>query len=214
MTFDLEAVLEGLDQRLGKKARVGVFHSVSGLIAAKSAMDLGRRWDAVVLVDPPALPPKMHSLHGRAASLEDKLVQFALSRRRRFRQTEELAEEFRNSQSGANWITGAHELMARSIIRKAKDGSGYELVCPPELEARLYREGFRSGVWPKASDFGGPALLIGADPSLPTGAINRSLAEEGGFRYAAIQGCGHMVQLEKPELTAELVRGFVNELGI
>jgi pimeloyl-ACP methyl ester carboxylesterase len=218
MTFDLEAVLESLDQRLSKKPRVGVFHSVSSLIAAKSAKDFGRRWDAVVLVDPPALPPKMHSIHDGADSLEDKLVRFALSRRRHFRQTEELAGEFRNSRSGANWIAGAHELMARSILRKVEDGFGYELVCPPELEARLYQEGFSSGVWPKASDFGGPALLIGADPSVqkapPTAAINRSLAEEGGFRYAAIRGCGHLVQLEQPEMAAELVHGFMNELGI
>ena len=181
MTFDLEAVLESLDQRLSKKPRVGVFHSVSSLIAAKSAKDFGRRWDAVVLVDPPALPPKMHSIHDGANSLEDKLVRFALSRRRHFRQTEELAGEFRNSRSGANWIAGAHELMAR--LRKVEDGFGYESVCPPELEARLYQEGFSSGVW-KASDFGGPALLIGADPSVqkapPTAAINRSLVEEGG----------------------------------
>jgi pimeloyl-ACP methyl ester carboxylesterase len=215
MTSDIGAVLEGVDQKLGKKRRAGVFHSVSGLIVAKAAKDLRKGWDAAVLVDPSTLPPKSHPAYARAASFEKKLVEFALSRRRRFRHIEDLAEELRKSRIGASWVVGSHELMARSILRQLEDGSGYELVCPPELEAQLYSEGLNSGVWPAASDFGGPALLIGADPTLrngpPTGEINQFLADQGKFKYALLRECGHMMQFEQPIAVAELVAGFFRE---
>jgi pimeloyl-ACP methyl ester carboxylesterase len=96
-----------------------------------------------------------------------------------------------------------------------EDGSGYKLVCPPKLEARFYSEGLSSGVWPVASDFGGPALLIGADPTLrngpPTGEINQFLADQGKFKYAVLPRCGHMMQFERPVAVAEIVAAFLRE---
>lgn len=216
MVADLDAMVDGVEKKGGKKPRVGIFHSVSGLIAARAAKDLARRWDAVVLIDPPTAPKQTHPAYERASAFEDKLVTFALSRRRRFRQVDELAEEFRNSRVGAGWVSEAWEMMARSILREAEDGGGYELVCSPELEARLYREGSQFDIGPAASEFGGPAMLIGADPSLrhgpPTGEINRTVAEEGGFKYAYIDGCGHMLQLEKPFAAARIVSGFLQNI--
>ena len=59
----------------------------------------------------------------------------ASSRRRRFASVDELTEEYRQSRATARWVAGAHELMARSVLRKSPDGDGYELVCAPENEA-------------------------------------------------------------------------------
>ena len=105
--------------------------------------------------------------------------------------------------------------MARSILKQLEDGSGYDLVWLPELEAQFYSEGLNSGVRPVASDFGGPALLIGADPTLrngpPTGEINQFLADQGKFKYALLRECGHMMQFEHPVAVAELVAAFFRE---
>ena len=69
---------------------------------------------------------------------ENRLTEWALGRRRRFASVEELTEEYLQSRATARWVAGAHELMARSVLRKSPDGDGYELVCAPENEAAIY----------------------------------------------------------------------------
>src|SRR5712692_1164344 len=44
-TRDLECVLQAVNGRLGKKATVGIFHSMSGHAAMKHAIEIGWRWD-------------------------------------------------------------------------------------------------------------------------------------------------------------------------
>ena len=53
---DLERVLQAVETRLGKKTTVGIFHSMSGRTAMKHAIEIGWRWDALVLFDPPNVP--------------------------------------------------------------------------------------------------------------------------------------------------------------
>jgi len=73
-------------------------------------------------------------------------------------------------------------------------------------------------LWPRASDFGGPVKLIGADPDLkggpPTGRANQALGTENGYDYAFVPGTGHMLQLEKPDECVRLTLGFLNECGL
>ena len=218
MVRDLELVVRAADERFGKKTRTGIFHSGAGLIATVNALEFGSPWDALVLVDPPNIPRPHHPIFAEVTSFEDKLVQFALNRRFRFNHPDELAGEFHQSRASANWVSGSHELLARSILRKDDKSSEYLLVCAPELEARLYREAYDARAWPKAGDFRGPVLLIGADPEvkngLSMGLANRVLSSEGGFTYAMLPGTGHMLQLEQPTAAAKLVLDFFGELGI
>jgi pimeloyl-ACP methyl ester carboxylesterase len=218
MVRDLELVVRAADEKFGKKARTGVFHSGGGLIATMNALEFGTHWDALVLVDPPHIPQPTHPIFAQITGFESKLVQFALNRRFRFNHPDELAEELRRSRVNANWVSGSHELMARSILRKDDKSSEYLLVCAPELEASLYRQAYGLRVWPKAADFRGPVLLIGADPEvqngLSMGLANRVLSSEGGFAYAMLPGAGHMLQLEQPAAAAKLVLDFFGQSGI
>ena len=77
-----------------------------------------------------------------------------------------LAEEYRQSRATLRWVDGAHELMARSVLRESPDGDGYELVCDPENEAAIYAEAMSLYLWPHATEFGGPVKLIGGDPAM------------------------------------------------
>ena len=135
MVRDLELVVRAADEKFGKKARTGVFHSGGGLIATMNALEFGTHWDALVLVDPPHIPQPTHPIFAQITGFESKLVQFALNRRFRFNHPDELAEELRRLRVNANWVSGSHELMARSILRKDDKSSEYLLVCAPELEA-------------------------------------------------------------------------------
>ena len=121
--------------RLGRKTTVGIFHSMSGRTAMKHAIEIGWRWDALMLFDPPNVPPPSHPRYELMGVFENRLTEWALGRRRRFAAVDELANEYLASRATKGWVAGAHELMARSVLRRRPDGDGYVLVCAPENEA-------------------------------------------------------------------------------
>lgn len=215
LSRDLERVLQAVDSRLGRKTTVGVFHSMSGRTAMKHAIEIGWRWDALMLFDPPNVPPQSHPRYELMRVFENKLTEWALGRRRRFASVDELANEYLASRATKGWVAGAHELMARSVLRRDPDGDGYVLVCAPENEAGIYAEALALNLWPRAGEFGGPVKLIGADPNLKggpaTGPTNHALGTENGYDYCFVEGTGHLLQIEKPAECARLVEEFVKE---
>jgi len=215
---DLERIVRAVDARLGRKATAGIFHSMSARAAMKHALEIGWRWDALVLFDPPNVPPVDHAHYPAMEACENRLAEWALGRRRRFAAVDELADEYRRSRAAQGWVPGAHELMARSVLRRRADGDGFALTCAPENEAAIYAEALTLNLWPRAQAFGGPAKLIGADPELkgapPIARANRALATENGYDYAFVPGTGHLLQIEKPAECARLVEDFLAKCGM
>ena len=216
-TRDLERVIDGVNRRLGEKPTVGIFHSMSARAAMKHAIEIGWRWRALVLFDPPNVPPADHPRYRAMQMFENVLTQWARGRRRRFAAVEELAEDYRQSRAAKDWVTGAHKLMAQSVLRKNPLGDGYELVCAPENEAAIYAEAATLNLWPQARDFAGPVKLVGADPDVdfaPTARTNQLLAAENGYDYAFVPGTGHLLQIEKPLECARVVEKFLMQCGL
>jgi pimeloyl-ACP methyl ester carboxylesterase len=215
---DLERIRHAIDAHFGEKPTCGIFHSMSARTAMKHAIEIGWRWDALVLFDPPNVPPPDHPRYQAMEVFEKRLTQWALARRRRFAAVEELAEEYRLSRATRGWVPGAHELMARSVLRPSPDGDGWTLVCAPENEAAIYAEALTLNLWPRAEAFGGPVKLIGADPGMPgtpaTAAANQALGLENGYDYDFVPGTGHLMQIEKPAECARLVEEFLGKCGL
>jgi pimeloyl-ACP methyl ester carboxylesterase len=215
---DLERVVQAARERLGARKTAGIFHSMSGRTAMKHAIEIGWRWDVLVLFDPPNVPPPGHPVYAAMETFENKLTEWAKGRRRRFAAIEELAEEYRASRATRNWVAGEHELMARSVLRRAPDGDGYELVCAPENEANIYAQALTLNLWPKASEFGGPVKLIGCDPNFrgapATGPANRALGSEGSYDYEFVPETGHLLQVEKPDECVRLTLDFLRKHGL
>jgi len=210
---DLERVVQAVQSRLGVRPTAGLFHSMSARTAMKHAIEIGWCWDALVLFDPPNVPPPGHPAYAAMAAFEKKLSEWARQRRRRFATIEELAEEYRQSRATARWVEGEHELMARSVLRKSPDADGYELVCDPENEATIYAQAMTMNLWPNARAFGGPVKLVGCDPNMKgapaTGVANRVLGSEGGYDYSFVEGTGHLLQIEKPNECVRLTLEFL-----
>jgi pimeloyl-ACP methyl ester carboxylesterase len=215
---DLECVVQEVKRRLGDRPTAGVFHSMSGRTAMKHALEVGWRWDALVLFDPPNVPPPGHAAYAAMAEFEKKLTAWARQRRRRFATIGELAEEYRQSRATVRWVDGAHELMARSVLRNSPDGDGYQLVCDPANEATIYAEAMSLNLWPRAAEFGGPVKLIGADPDMKgapaTAAANAALGRDGGYDYSFVEGAGHLLQIEKPDECLRLTLAFLAKHGL
>ena len=171
-----------------------------------------------MLFDPPDVPLQGHPLYAAMEIFENKLTEWAKGRRRRFASIDELTEEYRQSRATRDWVAGAHELMARSVLRKSPDGDGYELTCAPENEAAIYAQALTLDLWPKASEFGGPVKLVGCDPNFKgapaTGPANQALGIEGGYDYSFVEGTGHLLQIEKPDECIRLTLEFLGKHGL
>jgi pimeloyl-ACP methyl ester carboxylesterase len=218
LTRDLETVLQAVKAELGERPTAGIFHSMSGRAAMKHALEIGWRWDALILFDPPNMPPPGHPTYDAMAAFEKKLTAWARARRRRFASIDELTEEYRQSRATARWIVGAHDLMARSVLRQSPDGDGYALVCDPENEATIYAQAMTLNLWPDADAFDGPVKLIGCDPQVkgagPTAAANAALGREGGYDYSFVAHTGHLLQIERPLDCVKVTMDFLGDCGL
>ena len=216
LSRDLEHVVQGVTARLGAKKTAGIFHSMSGRTAMKHAIEIGWRWDALMLFDPPNVPPPGHPIYAAMEVFENRLTEFAMKRRRCFDSIEQLIEEYKKSRATERWVEGEHELMARSVLRKV--GDGYELVCAPENEATIYAQALTLNLWPKASEFGGPVKLVGCDPNFKgapaTGPANQALGRDGGYDYDFVPGTGHLLQIEKPDECIRITLEFLGKYGL
>ena len=129
LSRDLERVIAAVRAQLPQRPMAGIFHSMSGRTAMKHAIEIGWRWDALVLFDPPNVPPRSHPAYAAMEVFENKLTEWAKNRRRRFASVEELAEEYRQSRATRNWVPGAHELMARAVLRPCRTATATSLCA-------------------------------------------------------------------------------------
>ncbi len=218
MTLDLERVVREVGAHWSRKPSVGVFHSMSARTAMKHAIELGFSWQALILFDPPNVPPPGHRAYEIMDVFEHRLAEWAMRRQDRFADPSELARQYAETRAHASWVTGVHELMARAVLCRDERGEGWVLACPRELEASIYLQAMTLNLWPPPDAYGGPVKLIAADPEAkgaPAPAFaNRALAEDLGYVYEAIPETGHMLQIQKPEECRRATLCFLEELGI
>jgi pimeloyl-ACP methyl ester carboxylesterase len=210
---DMGAIKRGIDAELGQARTVAICHSMSSRAAMKHAVDMEWVWDGLVLFDPPNVPPRDHALFEQMRVFETKLVDYAMSRQDRFASVEELIASFDEGRGQRHWQAEARRDMAHAVLTPS--AQGFELSCQRELEASIYLAALTLNLWPDASLYGGPVVMIGADPEWqgapPTGRANRALAVEGHYDYEFIAQTGHLLQIEKPDLCRAALYRFLDK---
>lgn len=207
---DMEAVFHAVRERLGAAPTVGIFHSISAVTSIWHALQYGKRWDALVLFDPPLIPAPGLPMHEVARHFELGLAKWSKSRPSRFSDPAELAGLFAKSYSLRRWVPGAHELMASSILREEPETGQWTLCCPPECESRVYATNAGLHLSHRIPELPLPIKLICADPEAADAKapskVGRSLHELYGCAYEAIPDTSHMLPIERP---AECVRALL-----
>ena len=212
---DFAVLRRAVGEAFGTRPTAGLFHSMTAQTAMKDALQ-GGLWDALVLFDPPNVPPPDRPVHKAMAAFEHRLAHWAQGRRRHFADPRELAADYAGTRAGGGWVAGAHELMASSVLRRR--AADWTLCCPPELEAQIYLDGITLGLWPRRQDFAMPVKIVAADPDeprpVPTALSNQALAREGSFDHVAIPNTGHLLQLQDPMACVEAAVDFLRGLGL
>ncbi len=210
MIRDHDLILEAVDRTYGSKPTVGIFHSLTSVV---TLLSFSRLYSALVLFDPPLTRPgashtELHDAAERGA---------AQIRRRghRFERREDFIEILGIFPTFKRAVPGVHELMARTTLREAASGAGYELRCPREYEAQMmdYARSFFPLL--DLDLISCPAKIIGADPTLPH-AYLPTLDQRivSAMDYDFIPEATHFLQLEKPAECVAVTREFLERQGL
>ena len=220
LVSDLDHVMFEVEEQYGKKPILGVFHSLSALVAllyssGLIAETLERRWrgfNGLVLFDPPMYRPG-HS----HAEFDDAVELRANQTRRRtfrFESREQLIELLDFSPAYSRLVPGAKELMTQTILKKSEDQPGYELRCPPDYEAKIvgFFRAFADQV--DLDKLPCPVRVIGSDPLLPSSYLPTvDLSHMLHVDFDFLPDATHYMQIEQPKECANFVREFASSTG-
>ena len=220
---DNVTILAAVDRYFGEKPKIGIYHSMSALIAILHAQQYGKflerrddkagQFTALVLFDPPLKLPRGTFLE--MESMEYKMSSYTLKRRSRFETREEFTRILNDKSSFALLAPGVTELFARTVLRPCADSAGFELCCPVEHEAKAW-EYFSCWVeYSEIENIACPVKVIGADPTETFSFIpSRKLDNIIQVDYDFVPETTHLLILEKPEECAALTLEFVDLIGL
>ncbi len=215
---DNAAVHDAIAEEWGGKTTIGVFHSMSSIAALLAAVEGEWHWDALVLFDPPVVPPEGNPLRGPMMTSGEVLRDAARIRQNRFRNPEELAEVYRFMPRFRRLRKGVAELNARSVLHFDSASGEWLLRCPGPVEADLYVDVAWLPIWRKPPPPARPLLVVGADPepedATMTAPCCKLFCETFGIDYASVPDTSHLLQLEEPEQCFALFSGFLADNGI
>ena len=206
---DHDRVFEAIERLYGKKPTVGVFHSISA-VASLHTPSRGGNYSALVLFAPPFCNAG-HAYSGfqaRATRTRDLLRRRAAW----FRSREELADLHTYLPYFQRAVPGVYELVARTTLREAESGGGFELRCPAEYEAQIWGHAPEYAVSVDFSALRCPVKVVTSDPAGPDPPMFDY--RKAGVDHEFVPGTSHFLQLEKPEYCAAVLRRFLGGVGI
>ena len=212
---DQSLIVESIDRSFGAKAKIGVFHSLSGLVTLLSLSSVmsdhsssAVPFETLVLFDPPLFLPGLSE-----SKFDDHAESLARRTRRRhnqFKNHEQFVELLSYSPFYARVLPGVRELMAQTTLRNSADGDHYELRCPPGYEAQIV-EYVRS--YAGLVDFEHlPCAIkvLGADPTLPFAYLPTfDLVKMDTVDYDFLPDATHYLQLEQPAECVAAMREYL-----
>ncbi len=214
-------ILDAIDRDFGLKSRVGVYHSVSALVALLAfALPIlghpatsGGGFAGLVLFDPPIRKPGTSSDEFDTAT--EQLARRTRKRGYSFPSPTDFAEFLGYLPTFARVVPGVRDLMARTTLRPSVSGEEYTLRCPREYEAQImdYVRSFSHHL--NLDEVTCPARVVGADPTLPYAYLPTfDMSSIMTVDYDFVPEATHLLQLERPAECAKVVREFLAELSV
>ncbi|MEZ5559486.1 MAG: alpha/beta hydrolase [Pseudomonadales bacterium] len=156
-----------LVQALDLRDAVGVGHSMGGHCLTQVAARLPGAFQRLLLVDPVIVDPESYGSrrHGGFATAEDHPV---ARRRALWRSPEEMIERFRDRHPFSLWQPQVLEDYCRhGLLPHAGPEDGYELACPPVVEASIYMGSAATDIYDLIPTIDIPVVVLRAPGRTP-----------------------------------------------
>lgn len=212
---DMTEIQSEIVRLFGEKPIVGCFHSLTAVAAIRQVLKFGGTWQKLILFDPPFYPVEGHALRQVHDEHLSRMERLARRRPATYGTPAEFADVLRSRHQFSRWVPGAHQLFAEATLRRCPGHDGWELACPGNYEAHLFKTQRDSSLWARlVQGMHVPLAIIGADSSLPDtdtpARLCQTLASELGIEYELIPDTTHMLQLEEPEACARAFERILN----
>lgn len=215
---DFEELWHGIAREFGAKPAAGIFHSISAIVALMQDLKYGARFGPLVLFDPPIYPRPGHKLEAIKAKHSKKMAKLAERRPDRFKTPEDLAWQYANRKEFSRWIAGAHELVARTTVKRDAAKGDWTLICPKPMEVSIFENNKDPTIWPRLGELHVPVKFVIADPdgldASPIPAVAMAIGEEFGIECESIPNTTHFLQIEQPDACIRATLGFLAKHGV
>jgi len=209
---DLAAVARALLAQTGhRRIAYGIGNSVGGIVTAAAEALHGELFEQIAMLDPPIHPDdELRARLDPSGGIVDPRPLIAAQARRRTavwpsRATARAA--WADKPMFARWHPRAFDLYLAEGFRDRSDGR-VELKCAPEVEATIFATSGDLDIYALAPRVRPPVLLVRARRgSLPVQAFAHLASLLPDCRYVE-PDIGHLMPLEAPEHTVELLRDF------
>lgn len=215
--YEADDLLAGLDKHDLREV-IAVGHSLGGVVSMLALLKEPERFKALVMLDPPILPPNLLEMI-RAAWENDlvehiPMVQMARRRRQFFDSEEAAFARFRGKRVFADWTDESLWLYVKHGLRRRAEG-GFELVWSIDWEAHYFSTVYQD-IWADLPKLNGlaPGLFVRGEDSdtFSREAYHRALALAPLADFKLMRSRGHLFPLAAPAETAGLISDWLGTL--
>lgn len=191
---------------------IGVGHSMGGVCLVRAAAARANRFARLLLVDPVMFAPDFYASAGDTAAL-DPADHFVVKRRNHWASAEEMRGRFAVRFPYSAWDGQVLADYCQWGLVSRRDDEGYELACPPLLEASAYMGSAAFDPLAAAANIACPVTVLRARNGERHGPLDFSISPTwpgvaGIFRCGRDEqwdDCTHFIPMEAPARLAELI---------
>lgn len=196
----------------GERPLVGCGHSMGGHALTRLAADRPAQFRHLFLIDPVIMDPAFYAMAAETP-LADPSEHPVSRRRNRWDGWEAMLAHFAERPPYAHWQPEILADYCRFGLLPAADGEGFELACPPRLEASVYLGAARTDPHVWLGRVAAPVSVIRARQAERAGSLDFSVSPTwpglgmklGAARDEQWAEHSHFIPMEAPQRLADLV---------
>ncbi len=206
-----DALLPLIDGCAGKPL-VGCGHSMGGYVLTRLAAERPDAFAHLFLIDPVIMSPEFY-VGAADAPVPDPAEHPVARRRSRWESWEAMNAHFASRPPYAHWQPEALADYCRFGLLAVPDGAGWELACPPALEASVYQNAVRTNPHDWFGRITAPVSVIRAKSGERAGNLDFSVSPTwlglgavlGAVRDEQWADQSHFIPMEAPQRLADLI---------
>lgn len=206
--------VEDLVQHVDLQGAIGAGHSMGGHTLVQVAALHPKAFSRLVLVDPVIMAPEIYEAkHFWPPDQEHPIAR----RRNKWASWQDMFETFKRRHPYSLWKPEVLADYCKYGLTPRADGDGYELACPPDIEASIYKAASGRNIFDAVRAIDIPVTVLRAKPRPPGPRDPTDFAASPTWpelaatfkhgRDVFLPELTHFIPMQDPKLTARYIAG-------